>query len=226
MSIPNKQVGIYKITSPSGKVYIGQSWDVKKRFSKYRSLQSIKKQRILYNSFNKYGWDNHIFEILEEFINITQQELDQKEIEYISFYKEKGYKLLNIREGGLGGKLPKDSIDKMLKTRGKWNHSEETKRIISEKHKGMKHSPETIAKLKGRKLSKQHIEKLKNNKRSIETIEKFKKLILPGKLVLHTELGIFYDSIAFAARIFNINQKTLHNKLSGISKNNTNLILV
>ena len=54
MGIPNRQIGIYKITSPSGKVYIGQSWDIKKRFSKYRSLQSVYKQRVLFNSFKKH----------------------------------------------------------------------------------------------------------------------------------------------------------------------------
>ncbi len=30
-----KVVGIYKITSPSGKVYIGQSVDIEKRFKTY-----------------------------------------------------------------------------------------------------------------------------------------------------------------------------------------------
>jgi allophanate hydrolase subunit 1 len=29
MGIPNKQIGIYKITSPSGKTYIGQSWNIR-----------------------------------------------------------------------------------------------------------------------------------------------------------------------------------------------------
>jgi group I intron endonuclease len=227
MAIPNKQIGIYKITSPSGKVYIGQSWNIKHRFSKYKSLSSVKKQRILYNSLLKYGWENHIFEIIEHCLeNITQKELDDLEIYYIKFYKDSGYILLNIKEGGLGGKHCTESIEKMLNTRGKWNHTKESKKLISEKHKGMKHSPETIAKMKGRKFSKEHIDKLKNKKRSDVTIEKFKKLILPGKLVLNTESGIFYDSVALAARTFSINQKTLNNRLIGISKNKTNLILV
>ena len=227
MATPSRQIGIYKITSPSNKIYIGQSWDIHKRFSKYKSLSSIKKQRILYNSFQKYGWQQHKFEIIEYCLNtITQQELDNLEIYYIQFYKDSGNILLNIKEGGLGGKLPKESIIKMLITRGKWNHTEESKKLISDKHKGMKHSFETIAKMKGRKLSKEHIDKLKNRKRSDVTIEKFKKLILPGKLVLNIESGIFYDSIALAAKTFSINQKTLYNRLTGISKNKTNLILV
>jgi|694.fasta_scaffold103928_3 group I intron endonuclease len=227
MAIGNKQIGIYKIISPSCKIYIGQSWNIENRFSKYKSLSSVKKQRILYNSLLKYGWENHTFEIIEHCLdNITQKELDDLEIYYIKFYKDSGHILLNIKEGGLGGKHHTESIEKMLNTRGKWNHTEESKKLISDKHKGMKHSSETIAKMKGRKFSKEHIDKLKNRKRSDLTIEKFKKLILPGKLVLNIESGIFYDSIVLAAKTFNINQKTLHNRLTGISKNKTNLILV
>jgi predicted GIY-YIG superfamily endonuclease len=29
-------IGIYKITSPSGKVYIGQSWDIYDRWKKHK----------------------------------------------------------------------------------------------------------------------------------------------------------------------------------------------
>ena len=55
-------VGIYKITSPSNKVYIGQSIDIEKRFSYYKRL-SCKQQSKVYNSILKYGYENHVFEI-------------------------------------------------------------------------------------------------------------------------------------------------------------------
>lgn len=58
--------GIYKITSPSGKIYIGQTVDIERRFSEYRRKGSAKKQRRLFNSFAKYGVDSHIFEIVCE----------------------------------------------------------------------------------------------------------------------------------------------------------------
>ena len=35
-------VGIYKITSPSGKIYIGQSIDIQKRFKHYKQLHNCK----------------------------------------------------------------------------------------------------------------------------------------------------------------------------------------
>ncbi len=58
-------VGIYKITSPSGRVYIGQSVNVEKRIKHYKYLH-CKKQRRLYNSLIKYGYENHVFEVVEE----------------------------------------------------------------------------------------------------------------------------------------------------------------
>ena len=56
---------IYKITSPKKKVYIGQSINVKKRFSCYKRLD-CKAQVKLYRSFIKYGIANHLFEIIHE----------------------------------------------------------------------------------------------------------------------------------------------------------------
>jgi hypothetical protein len=58
--------GIYKITSPSGRVYIGQSKDIQKRWGKHYKKLRCKKQTVLYRSFLKYGVENHIFEIIEE----------------------------------------------------------------------------------------------------------------------------------------------------------------
>jgi len=58
-------IGIYKITSPSGKIYIGQTMDVGKRKKSYEKLK-CKGQPKLYNSLVKYGFSEHIFEIIEE----------------------------------------------------------------------------------------------------------------------------------------------------------------
>lgn len=48
---------IYKITSPSGRVYIGQTGLLKKRINAYKHAR-CRKQRKLYNSIVKYGWIN------------------------------------------------------------------------------------------------------------------------------------------------------------------------
>ena len=58
-------IGIYKITSPSNKVYIGSSNNIQRRFLNYKYYQ-CKQQIRLYNSLKKYGVENHKFEIIEE----------------------------------------------------------------------------------------------------------------------------------------------------------------
>ncbi len=58
-------VGIYKITSPSGKVYIGQSLDIENRWKGYNDSR-CKGQTRIYNSIQKYGIENHTFETIEE----------------------------------------------------------------------------------------------------------------------------------------------------------------
>lgn len=57
--------GIYKITNPEGKIYIGKSKNIEKRFSDYKRLD-CKNQPLIFQSLAKYGWLNHKFEIIEE----------------------------------------------------------------------------------------------------------------------------------------------------------------
>ena len=59
-------IGIYKITNPKGKIYIGQSTDIEYRFYGYKKIIRCKSQKKLYNSLIKYGVENHTFSIIEE----------------------------------------------------------------------------------------------------------------------------------------------------------------
>ena len=73
--------GIYKITSPSKKTYIGQSINIERRWENdYKKLKT-KSQPKLFYSFKKYGFKNHTFMILEE---CYLEQLDEREI----FYKQ------------------------------------------------------------------------------------------------------------------------------------------
>jgi len=66
MKKPNNGItGIYKITNPNGKVYIGKSKNIISRYYKYNTLK-CEKQKVIYNSLKKYGPENHKFEIIEE----------------------------------------------------------------------------------------------------------------------------------------------------------------
>lgn len=84
-------IGIYKITSPSGRVYIGQSIDIERRFYTYRKMYEAK-QLILYRSFLKHGVENHIFEIIEE---CEVDDLNCRERHWQDFYEVVSEKGLN-----------------------------------------------------------------------------------------------------------------------------------
>jgi len=95
--VREKVCGIYKITSPTGKIYIGQSVDVYYRFLKY-SLYDCKKQRKLYCSLKRHGVKNHKFEILEL---VDSKLLNEKEVYYINLFKSFNSEFgLNLTSGG------------------------------------------------------------------------------------------------------------------------------
>ena len=223
-------IGIYKITNPNGKIYIGQTIHLRKRESRYRNGY-CKSQTILYRSILKYGWDNHIFEVIEYFSkDVSQKELDDREIYYIKFYKNSGYKLLNIREGGKEGKHSPESIAKMLKTRGIFHHSEETKLKIRNSQLGKwHHTDETKLRIsiqqKGRKHSEsQRLRQSITMTRKYELGEISRTCNKNKKLILNFETGIYYEGAVEAAIAYNLNVNTLRKKLRGVElRNNTNL---
>lgn len=136
--------GIYKITSPSNRVYIGQSRDIASRKRQYRSLNGGKRQPTLFNSFQKYGYNNHLFEVVYELPkDVDQSSLDNYEKFYISQLKEANISLLNIKDGGIFGSTQKESTRNKIRVavRGNKNmlgkkHSAETKEKISKSKKG------------------------------------------------------------------------------------------
>lgn len=56
---------IYKYTSPSGKVYIGQTIDEKKRRKEFRNLNIKYAGRKINHARKKYGPENFEYEVLE-----------------------------------------------------------------------------------------------------------------------------------------------------------------
>src|SRR5207244_1660627 len=111
----------YGILSPAGKVYIGQSWYIKKRFSIYNRLD-CKDQRLLYNSLKKYGVANHEFKIFHEFPpDVDQSVLNDYEKFYWQQYRDCGIIMLNCKQpDGFGGKHSDETKAKM-KGRRAWN---------------------------------------------------------------------------------------------------------
>lgn len=236
-----KKVGIYKITSPSGKVYIGQSRNIGKRVAAYKRGE-YNKQPKLYNSMNKYGYANHSIEVIC-FAEIC--DLNKLEVYYISLH-DSVIKGLNSTTGG----------------DAKYSLSEESKQKIGRAHKGKKlsdthkenlrlintgkkYSPETKAKNSLRLLGNSHSlgyihtqdtrQKMSLAKTGIIFSETSRKKIsqkMKGnknginsrrKEIIDTSSGIIYRSITEAAEQLGYKPKSLNNMLTGFRKNKTNL---
>lgn len=158
-------VGIYKIQSPSGKVYIGQTWDTNKRIWYYKRGY-CKSQPVLYRSIKKYGFDAHVISIVHELpSDIPQEVLDNYEQLYMDAHRGCGLQLLNMREAGSAGKFSLESRRKMSEAKKKAivsdktlerlrflakNKSEETKQRHSiymmgnKRRLGIPHTKETL----------------------------------------------------------------------------------
>jgi hypothetical protein len=82
-------IGIYKITNPNNKVYIGQSVDIESRWDNHTSKSVYQKNTSpLYNSFRKYGVDTHVFEILEICVESKLNERERYWQEYYNAINE------------------------------------------------------------------------------------------------------------------------------------------
>lgn len=127
---------IYKLTSPSGRCYIGQTIHLDRRIKSYRRL-NCKEQHKLYNAIIKYGFDNMKLDVLFQYNSTDRSKLnillDAMEKFCIKKYDSvhSGY---NIRFGGTGGKCTEETLEKMRFAQS--NRSEETKRKMSEWQKG------------------------------------------------------------------------------------------
>ena len=105
-------IGIYKITSPSDRIYIGQSVDIERRRKSYqKSIGS--KQAKLYASIVKYGFSEHIFEVIEE---CSVEELNTRERHWQDLYDVLSEKGLNCRLTGTkdkSGYISQTSLNKL-----------------------------------------------------------------------------------------------------------------
>lgn len=206
------------LTNPNNNSYIGQSTNILKRISDYKTL-SCKGQPAIYNSLLKYGFEAHKITILE-YCNI--EELNNKERHYINLYDtlDNG---LNATTGG----------------RDYFFHSIETRKIMSEKQKG---NSKTLGRKQSKKEIEKRVRKLKGKKRSLEQRKRISDS-LKGKVlsdetirnitkgnknknskkVINKSTGESYLSCTDAANKLKINKSTLTAMLNGQNKNKTNL---
>lgn len=134
----SKLIGIYQITSPSNKIYIGQSWDIQRRWYLY-SLGHCVAQRHLHNSIKKYGFEMHRREVLEVFPGTVEQlVLDAREQFFMDLRSGEGFTLLNLRGGGSTGKLSEETKEKIRIANTGFNPTQETRRKLSQWQFGRK----------------------------------------------------------------------------------------
>lgn len=233
----NKPV-VYKIISPSGRVYIGQSWNVKNRKATYASSR-CKGQPILYSSITKYGWDNHEFKIVCELpTDVSQIVLNNYELFYYNQYKNCGYDMMNVREPlGSNGKLSNSTREKIRESAliyfsnnsNRLKTSETTKKAMADyavKEKmrlaklGKKLTPEHVLNiqnsLKGRKATQADYNNvLKAHKANIGRVQsKEEKETRAKKLWKKIEVdGVVYESIKQCCYALNLCRVTVHNRL-------------
>lgn len=197
---------IYKYTSPSEKVYIGQTTNEQKRKSKHR-CETVKLNTKFGNALNKYGFDNFKYEVLFKTKDTSDFKklkniLNLLEISYVDFYNsvELGYNISLGGQGSLG-----------------YKHTEKAKQIISEKLQGNKNSlgvykteeqkQEISNNLVGRFVSEETKIKIGNkNSRSVIQLDKFGNIINEFK------------SAVEAAKQLGLSRTGINNCCNGLSK--------
>jgi group I intron endonuclease len=245
-----KKAHIYKITSPTGRIYVGSSVNYTRRIKYYEGLH-CKTQIKLYNSFLKHGFENHVFEIIEE-CHPSQKLIRE------CFY---GQMFDVLGENGLNCLLPKSEFYKSVSDEKRKAQSERQKNLPDEKKAhlrttflGRKHTPEAIEKcraakmgnpstlgqkqseetkakrsatLKGREIKPEWIAKAQATKDLRGPTEKEVLARLNNvscKLVINLETGIYYTSAKEAERYSVYKKDQLRQMLNGQRKNKSTYI--
>lgn len=232
---------IYKIISPSNRIYIGQTVNFKIRYKKYKNL-NCKRQIRLYNSFLKYGVENHIFEIVEECLI---ENLNNRERYYQDLYNVLNDKGLNCKlttTNDKSGKMLDSSRLKMSNSAKGKIYSEERKQQIkqwfdnSKKVKCMITGKEWESavscalenSINHNTLRVKLSGNFKNNTQfiyseniPIEGVNYLCEDIIKKKKIICTLTNKIWNTTRGCAEENNINRKTLIQKLSGHKNNNT-----
>ena len=217
--------GVYAIVNPIGQVYIGSTTSFKRRFYQYKGMYE-KKQKKLYNSFLKYGVDNHQFVILEY---CEKQNLKNRERFWGEYFNSVDETI------GLNDVIPFGLCSMNIRHK------------IGIKHKGKKltkeHMESLVNSVKGKKQSAEHIEKRKmfgkrnpafgkgyfkghhhsdELKKEMSRLRKGKGLLgnnPNAKKVLDTKTGVVYSCAKEISITLKINYSTLKAWLQGRNNN-------
>ena len=171
------EAGIYKVTNLiNDKVYIGQSKNIRKRFKSHHTIDYNNKQNCCYNTkfyqaLRKYGLENFKVDVLE----LTNEELDKKEIQYIKQYDsfKNGY---NSTEGGQHWSEnihSKETEEKRRLTR------EKNQSLMSENHPRAKLTNQQVWDIRQRYIDGESVSDIYEDFKDLYTnIQTFRRIIL------------------------------------------------
>lgn len=216
-------IGIYIITNLiDGKQYIGQSINIERRFYEHRCI-SHETNVHLKRALKKYGKENFKYEVLEE---CSEEELNEKEIEYIKLLKPE----YNVSLGGQNSlrRYP-DSVKAVIskKSRQQWKLMTDDEKLARVKNnltgqgwnKGMHPSTETKEKLRkvnlGKRQSKETIEKRKETFRKKKENGYVQTNSGHKKKVLCIETGEIFNSVKEAGEHFSVHPSVISAVLKG-----------
>lgn len=221
---------IYRIKNKTNdKKYIGQTTrNLNKRMYEYKAAFKYNKfyNQYLLNAFNKYGWNNFEFSIIDTASTI--QELNAKEIQYIAQYDSNNKKFgYNIESGGRNSIPDIETLEKMsnshigIKQTDNWigkrvatAGSEDAKKYGREKTEEEKqHLSEKSPKYwQGKERSDDTKLKISKTKKEKGFSDLQKEIICKRVYVINLKSNMVvetYESTAQAALVKNVNQSTI-----------------
>jgi group I intron endonuclease len=235
---------IYKIMNKSNnKIYIGQTTrNLNKRIYEYKKALNSESfyNKILQNSFKKYGWNNFEFTIIDTAISLF--DLNEKEIYYINKYNSRDKNLgYNIELGGRNSIPSEETIRKMSvagigrKQSQEWIYKriplkgskEALKHGRTKTEKQKKHLSDISPKYwSGKTRSKETIDKISTTKKK-NGLNDLQKKILCKKVISYNpitnEVINIFESTNEASKYYSISQSTISRRCCGVTKNKGNI---
>lgn len=208
-----KKAGVYRWTNiDSGKMYVGSSVDLYRRFTQYYNIKYIirtAKSSQICRALLKHGYSKFKLDILEY---CNPSDVITREQYYIDLLKPE-YNILQVAGSLFGYRHTEESLAKMKEIA--LNRSDETKAKLRDAALGKtyNHTEETKIKLRDAILGRKHSEETRK-----------KLCIIQSNRIIHPVAGIklevkdmqtgetfFYDSLRIAGKELNSNHKTISN---------------
>ena len=235
----NKNYSVYAHIVPKelskkdvDKIYIGITCLIPE--NRWRNGKGYRHNTHFYNAIKKYGWDNLKHIIIIE--NVSEDVAKECEKALISKYNTQNNKygynkttggdtaLFGVENGFYGKHHTKETLEKIRKTKeshGKYHHSEEVKKKISEASKRMWAE-------KGKKFKDKMSKKTKERWNNKEFYEKMCNKKIEHKKVILLNTKELFDSIDIAQKKYNVTsiRQCCNNEITfaGRDKNGVKLV--